>query len=561
MHEEASMKKRKIKIIGIRPPVVDLVLQNYPDTNGDVSVVPKRAKVPSLGLFYVGTIIEKELKELGYLVEVKYHDMAASEPNNIYPYSEEFSEHSEVTYGSGKIIKRLRGEALSKLKKITAGFDFCFVSSLLAAESSSVAQVFKIIKKTNPNIFCLTGGRDAQFRPDWYLANGADIVFLGQAEKLCGKVIDSLTRKKPLNFDGIATLEKVGTMGKKTNINKSYLTSCGVSSIKDYKNKISRDSLLEQEILPKFDKKIIPYYAESCDGKLPKNVFGPIMWYRTSVGCPNGCDFCPSSASPYFSLSPDRVEKMLKHYKKFGINVLLSAEDNFLARFLNKNKSEEETENEIISIMQIIHKLGFAHEFSNGLQVGLLVDKNNNVRTRLVNELFKCKKTKQGKMVGTYRTYWPIEDLVNRKRLCKLSNRENHYKIIDAVLQTGIPEIVFNTIIFTDYTKKDVENLEKELNFFCAWMKKHQRQTKWSIPIFHELPLPGAKNYQKLLPQSFDIDKHSELWAVPINPTNGVCYKYHELYSIKRRLMRKFDPDGLKSWDTQGRYGITRHKI
>lgn len=554
------MKKQKIKIIGIRPPAIDLILQDYPDTEKNISVVPRRAKVPSLGLFYVGTIIENELKNLGYSVEIKYFDMAASKPNNIYPYSKEFASYSEVLYGKGKIIKRLRGENLSKIKEIVDGFDLCFISSLLAAESSSVAQVFKTIKKTNPNIFCLTGGRDAQFRPEWYLANGADVVFLGQAEKLCGKIIDSLIKNKPLNFDGIATSEKIGVMGKKIKINTRCLLDNGVSSIKNYKNEISRDSLLEQDILPNFDKKIISYYTESCDGKLPKDVYGPVMWYRTSVGCPNGCDFCPSSASPYFSLSPERVEKMLRHYKKYGINVLLSAEDNFLARFLNKNKPEEETENEIINIMQIIRKLGFAHEFSNGLQVGLLVDKNNRVRTKLINELFKCQKTKQGKIIGTYRTYWPIEDLVNRTRLGKLANRENHYKIIDAVLQTGIPEIVFNTIIFTDYTKKDVENLEKELDFFCSWMEKHQRQTKWSIPIFHELPLPGARNYQKLLPQSFDINKHSELWAVPINPTNGTHYKYHELYSIKRKLMRKFDPEGLKSWDTQGRYGTTHHK-
>jgi len=554
------ISKQKIKIIGIRPPVVDIILKNYPNTRKEISVIPQRARVPSLGLFYVGTIFEKELKELGYDVNLVFYDMSASDPDNVYPYSGKVKKYSAVSYGKGKIIKRLRGESLEKLYEISKDADVCYISSLFATDSNAVIQVFETIKKINPKVFCLVGGRDAQFRPDFYLDNCADVVFLGQAENLAGRVVDFLIRKKPIDFYGVATKNNKGSLGKKIKIDKNKLKKKGISCISNFVNEISRNSLLEQNIFPNFDKKILSMYTDGCDGKLPKNITGPLMWYRTSVGCPGGCDFCPSAMSPYMYMSPEKVKKMLMHYKKAGIKTLISAEDNFLARFFDKNKTEKEIELEIIQIMKTIRELGFANEFSNGLQVSLLVDKNKKIRSNLINAIFKCEKAKNGKIVGTYRVYWPIEDLVNRKHFAKLSDKRTHYKIIDAVLKTGIPEIVFNTILFSDFSKEDIKNLKKELDYFCCWMKKHQRNTSWTIAIFHELPLPGAKNYNKLLSKSFDIDKHSELWAVPINPTNGKYYNYHELYSVKRKLMDQYDPEGLESWDNQGRYGPTHHK-
>ncbi len=524
-----------VKIVGVRPPEIDVTLQGYAGINKEISVVPRRAKVPSLGLFYVGSVLEQELNQLGYQTEIDFQDLATSEPDKLSPYSREFSKLSEVKYGSGKIHKMLRGKSLSSLSEVVKDADICFMSSLFTAGASAVAQTIQAVKKCNPNTLVLLGGRDAQYRPEWYLKQGADVVFLGQAEGLAGKVIDALLRSVPVSFPGIATKGNLGSLGSG-------------------QNKISRNACLENEVLPNFEPRILKLYSESCDGILPQGISGPVMWYFTSVGCIRFCDFCPTAGTRYISLSSQRANRMFEHYKKAGIKTLLSAEDNFLARLKDPHRKEGEAEQEIIEIMKLMRSHGFAHEFSNGLEVGILADENGNLRERLVAELFAREGT-----AGTYRMYWPIETLVNRNRFKKLADKEAHYRILDAVLQTGIPEIVFNTILFTDYGPEEVESVRRELGEFCDWMTKHQRQTKWSLPIFHELPLPGSQSYKKLLPHSFDINLHPELWAVPINPVNGNHYNYDELYTIKRNLMEEFDPECLASWDEAGRYSSTDH--
>ena len=524
-----------VKIVGIRPPEVDVTLQGYAGINSEISVVPRRARVPSLGLFYVGSILKQELNELGYKTNIDFQDLASSEPDRLSPYSGEFSKLSEVKYGSGKIHKMLRGKSLSSLSEVVRDADICFMSSLFTAGASSVAQTIQAVKKYNPNTLVLLGGRDAQYRPEWYLKQGADAVFLGQAEGLAGKVADALLHNAPISFPGIATKENLGSMGSG-------------------QNRISRNACLENEVLPNFDLEILKSYSESCDGVLPQGISGPVMWYFTSVGCMGSCDFCPTAGTKYISLSSQRANRMFEHYKKAGIKTLLSAEDNFLARLKDPHRKEGEAEQEIIEIMRLMRSHGFAHEFSNGLEVDLLADENGSVRERLISELFARENT-----AGTYRMYWPIETPIKRDRFKKLAKKEDHYKVLDAVLQTGIPEIVFNTILFTDYGPEEIESVRRELGEFCGWMTKHQRQTKWSLPIFHELPLPGARIYEKLLPQSFDINLHPELWAVPINPVNGTHYRYDELYTIKRNLMKEFDPKGISSWDEVGRYGPTYH--
>jgi len=49
------MNANTVKIVGIRPPEVEVTLQGYAGINREISVVPRRARVPSLGLFYVGS--------------------------------------------------------------------------------------------------------------------------------------------------------------------------------------------------------------------------------------------------------------------------------------------------------------------------------------------------------------------------------------------------------------------------------------------------------------------------------------------------------------------------
>ncbi|MBU0760671.1 MAG: hypothetical protein KJ858_03200 [Nanoarchaeota archaeon] len=375
------MAKNKIKIVGIRPPETDLTLSGYGGINGRISVAPIRPKVPSLGLFHVGTVLGKELRGEGYDPDISFEDMASSEPETLSPYAGAFSKFSGVPYGSGVIHKMLRGKPLSSLENTVREADVCFISSLFTAGAASTAQTMGAIKKHNPNSILLIGGRDAQYMPDWYLQRGADAVFLGQAEGLVGKVTIALLNGRPVSFPGVATPNSIGGLGEIKIVDRARLKNLGVNSLNKSSTTISRNTSLEQEIFPDFDKNILSEYSESCDGALPPGVTGSVMWYQTSVGCPRSCDFCPSARNPYFSLSANRVDRMLEHYKNAGIRTILSAEDNFLARLLDKSRQgEQEPEQEIVDIMKLIRSHGFAHEFSNGLEVGLLIDRSGSLR-------------------------------------------------------------------------------------------------------------------------------------------------------------------------------------
>src|SRR4030042_2709520 len=130
------ISSKPIKIMGIRPPEADVTLQDYEEISKEISVTPRRTRVPSLSLFYVGTLLDKELHQLGYKTETSFYDLAASQPDTLSDYSEEFAQFSEVKYGSGKIYKRLRGKPISELVDIVRDSDICFMSSLFTAGAS-----------------------------------------------------------------------------------------------------------------------------------------------------------------------------------------------------------------------------------------------------------------------------------------------------------------------------------------------------------------------------------------------------------------------------------------
>lgn len=543
-------------VLGIRPPEVDLKLENYPGLDRAISVSPNNTNTPSLGLFYVGTLLRDELREEGYDVELSLVDMPIQEPQTLSQYKGKFTETQTVAYGRGKVIKSLRGMPLSRLEHIADGADIVFMTSPFTSNAASVAQVALKIKEIKPNAKILVGGRDAQHRPEWYLSNGADVVFLGQAENLVGKVCDALLQNR--NLDGFYGIASQGnsqrSLGPKSYFKADELRRAGVSSLVKANSLVSRDADLRKEVLPDFSLLDLSNYNQSSDGYFPDGVKGPAMWYQSSVGCPRECGFCATANNPYMGLGIERVERLLKNYSESGIKTLMSAEDNFLARLF---KRPEQSEYEIIEIMKLIRQYGFAHEFTDGLEVGLLMDRNGRIRTRLIEEIFKTE-TIDGRLAGTHRLYWPIETFVSRANYKKLRAKEQHYEILKAVLDQGIPQIGFGTILFHDVNPDYLKKTEDEIGEFCNWMSQNQGQTRWRLAVFHELPLPGSHYYKGLRQHlAFPIETHPELWALPINPLNGINFNYAELYDIKRNLMGKYDPAALNAWDNRGKYELT----
>jgi hypothetical protein len=126
------------------------------------------------------------------------------------------------------------------------------------------------------------------------------------------------------------------------------------------------------------------------------------------------------------------------------------------------------------------------------------------------------------------------------------------------VLQREIRQIGFGVILFHDTTRDDLLKIKDHMSAFCDWMAEHQGRTEWRIAVFHELPLPGSPNYERLGRHlEFNIDEHPELWALPVNPLNGTELTCFELFEAKRDLMDMFDPGLLAAWDQSGKYQLT----
>jgi hypothetical protein len=543
---------REVRLLGIRPPEVSLSLSNYPEAGRSVCVSPNNTRTPSLGLHHVATVARRELEERGYDVGLSLMDMAIAAPTTLSDYGGSFCSKQVVPYGRGQVTKRLRGMPLSALPKAVGEADIVFLTSPFTSNAASVAQTALAVKALDPKVKVLVGGRDAQHRPEWYLTHGFDVVFLGQAEGLLGAVIDAAMHDVSLrDLPGIATREDpIGRMGPRV----AFTPEAGVKSLTAKVTAVLRDADIRRVTLPDFSLLDLSAYDRSSDGLFPAGVEGPAMWYQTSVGCPRECSFCASAGNPYLFLEVGRVEEMLQHYASCGIKTLLSAEDNFLARLL---KQPDAGERDIITIMSLIKEYGFSHEFTDGLEVGLLMDKSGRLRLRLIEALFGTQK--QGdRLVGTHRLYWPVETFIDRASFSKLAVKSAHYEILEAVLDQGIPQIGFGTILFRDTDADRLRRMEDEMEEFVEWMRQHQGGTEWRLAVFHELPLVGSRNYGRLRDSvAFAIEDDSELWALPINPLNGTHYPYDALFEIKRAQMLAFDPEALAEWDRSGQYSLS----
>lgn len=511
------------KIVFFRPPETSVFLEDAAISNEPIRIVPFRGKVPNLSMYHLGALAKEALQEKQLDMKVEYYDYATSNAQNISDYLP--GNNDILKYGQGTIRKKLQGESLEKLEPIIKDAKALFLSSPFASGSIAIRQTAELSKKINPDIIIVAGGRDVQYRPKWYLENGINIAAVGRAEGVVNNIIDMIANKNIHSGEGYLLREEENARG--------HL-------------RFPKDMDLTKLVLPDFQEDILHTYTESCEGYLPEGIKGPTMWYTTSVGCISNCDFCPSASHAYKRTSEENFSALLHHYKRHGIETLLSAEDNFLAR-LRVNKKDGE--GEIKGLLDEMYQQGFNHEFVNGLEVDLLLDEKQHPRTDLINALFGEK--------GAFRMYFPVESFNPRRRELyrKLTSLEKMYELIDAICDTGIKEMVFNTILFHDTTPEDVKTLRKEMNRFTKHMS--MKNVRYTLPVFHELPLPGSKNYASIEPLSIGIEQHPELYTVMSNPVNGTHYSAPELFKIKYDLMNEFDPEGLRSWVTEGRYKLT----
>ncbi len=150
----------------------------------------------SLGLIYLAGA----LRDNGYNVKV----LDCSVGNDDHQLEETFFRQTPLENGMTRV-----GLPIEEIVRQSRDFDIIGISSIFTAQTSMVKEVISSIRQAYPEKLILVGGVNARAQKELFLRIGADIVFLGEAERTILEVCN-LLRQGNRDFrsvSGIAFLQ------------------------------------------------------------------------------------------------------------------------------------------------------------------------------------------------------------------------------------------------------------------------------------------------------------------------------------------------------------------
>jgi hypothetical protein len=376
---------------------------------------------------------------------------------------------------------------------------------------------------------------------------GADVIFREDENNAVGVVVKQLFERKETNTYSAGGLAYIDDKGKlalgeriRSRINELPLPDLELRSL-------GRPDLRVQFVHE--------LYTESQDGPLPPGVSPPLFHVLTSRGCRNTCDFCSSRATKYDVMLPENVDRLFTHLSNFGIKTLVSAEDEVMGRILWLGQRGRECLNRYF---EKIRELGLAIEFANGLRPSAFLKKGiAEVDEELIDTVFSHE-IKDGKFVGTFRTFIGLERLsVNEStsKLKKMAEWDRQLEVYEAIAKRKIPTLAFGVVLPTEYNN-DSPRMFEEIYSKLTDLKKRvlkasSGETNVRLGIFFETPLPGAKNWKyfsSIRPELRDPN----LWHFFV--AKGP--RYGKMWDARMKLLADLDMDNLKSWMERGDYAV-----
>jgi len=463
------------------------------------------------------------------LADIEIIDMKIGEPDREELYK-------EFPYGDGVIKCYRKGMSFENLESKIKKADIVGLTSNFTRSAGIVTDFIKYAKRINPAAKIVVGGSDATPRYEYYLRDGADIVILGEGEYIGPKVVQALKNNQSLEqISGIAYTDN-GIV--KHNLRSPLIDRVNVDDIP----------------MPAFDLiGNLEKYTEAFEGPLPKNVKTPLGILETSRGCAEACPFCttPFLRKGYRYMSTERIEELLQHYKKFGIETLILMEDNILSRLTLPNGRKK-----VIEMFDLLKEHDFAWEFGNGLEIGKLMS-NSHIDEELIEKMF-YHDIKEGKWVGAYRLYTPLESLHQepQKVYRKLRPYDQELEIIKAIASTGIPMMTFGIILGRpDNDNKESLKLTEER---CLEVKEmvEEMGTQTYFTPFLDILLPGTPDYRKyknLL--KYDMEQYPELFQFHTATIKTKEFIPEELTRLKREMEERINgKEAREFWGSVGKY-------
>jgi hypothetical protein len=192
----------------------------------------------------------------------------------------------------------------------------------------------------------------------------------------------------------------------------------------------------------------------------------------------------------------------------------------------------------------------FAWEFPNGLEIGRLVTQHGHLDEELMAALFSHEREgENGRLVGAYRVYVPVETFDQRQDYRKLKSVEHQNRVIAWIAGTGIPEMDFGVVL---PPSADEATFAHTRDGYLALREivSSGGRTKARYAVFHLIPI----SLFRTMPTKYSVDDFPEGWNFYFPVYDGTHFSARELFERRLRLVREVDYANFVSM-TRGEYG------
>ncbi len=444
-----------------------------------------KTNYPKISQLVVAAIIKREFPK----VEIRIVDMKSAAPCNEVKFK-------EIDYGGNKIDVYRVGQDFSAIESSVKWADVLIFTNNFTQEAGVVGDLIEFCKGVNSRAKVFVGGSDAMVkrggvdRQAYFYSRGADRVASG---------------------DGEITLAKL---------------FCGQAVVG---SPILPD--LNSVPLPSFDLVDLSLYTESYEGVVLDCMNPPLMYLETSRGCRGSCDFCstPFTKGKYRFMSQNKIEEVLTYYKSAGISTVLLCEENILTRL-----DWPGGRNLVLSWFDFMRDNGFRWEFTNGVEIGRLMDSERLDET-LIEALFAF-----NDLTGCCRTYVPFERL-DRLVYRKLKPFETEKEILASIARQGVPALNLGVIIGHPLeTQESLDITERRLKELMdlVLLESKGKSLPYAALLLH-IPLPGTRDYTRFCREgrlAFDINKDPELFSIITSVVNGNVFSCYEMTKIRKEM-------------------------
>lgn len=444
--------------------------------------------------------------------------------------------YREFGYEDGIMIASRMGSTFESVISQLEWADVLALTINPASWANIASDFIAFAKQINPNLKIMVGGSDAMFRAETYLRFGADFIIRGEGEYVGKKLLERLMSGSN-KFNDIVGLAYY---------DNGRLVDTG----------ISRGCNLDDTPLQALDifKDDIPLWNNNIEAYVPTNIRKPLAFLFMTQGCNQACDFCttPQKYGRLRFRSLARIRKELELFISYGIHTL-NIWDDSLSSLLRLGERDH-----LIAISNMIHEMGFAYEFSQGMVIKDLWDVEHNCPDYEIIARLYGHTIRDGQWVGCYGEYFPTEFLqeVNTSTIeRKLMTYDKELEVMRAILEQGVQELSYSCIVgrATDGdTQFDLA--AQRLNEMTEIVESYGAKGL-ATPFMFSI-LPGTILGRKELTNcQYPIADFPELYQFNAAPHGTQHYSPKELMAAKDKLeSRVLNFGQCQKWWQTGRY-------